>query len=115
MQPHLTHLFLLVGDLERAKWFWTEAIGLRLIEDSRGYIRVGGDNGFDIGIEEGSIESAPVGCPEITVRVEDVDAATKRLSDHDVMITDGLTDTEWGARHTWLLDPDGRRMSIYSQ
>jgi uncharacterized glyoxalase superfamily protein PhnB len=52
--------------------------------------------------------------PEITVRVDDVDAAVARLRDLGIEITEGPVDQPWGACHAWLLDPDGRRMSIYS-
>jgi catechol 2,3-dioxygenase-like lactoylglutathione lyase family enzyme len=52
--------------------------------------------------------------PEITVRVEDVDAAVARLRDLGIEIVEGPADQPWGARHAWLRDPDGRRMSIYS-
>jgi catechol 2,3-dioxygenase-like lactoylglutathione lyase family enzyme len=113
MRPHLTHLFMEVADLERARWFWVEALGLELLEDRGAYIRVGGGGGFAIGIEQAPGRVSPQG-PEITMRVDDVDVAVARLRDLGVEIVDGPTDQPWGARHAWLLDPDGRRMSIYS-
>lgn len=54
MKPHLTHLFMEVGDLPRAKWFWTEALGLELLSHLGDYIAVGGNGGFAIGIEQGA-------------------------------------------------------------
>jgi catechol 2,3-dioxygenase-like lactoylglutathione lyase family enzyme len=114
MRPHLTHLFLEVADLERARWFWTEAIGLELIEDRGAYLRVGGGGGFSIGIEQAPGGRASAEGPEITVRVEDVDAVAERLQTFGVEIIEGPADQPWGARHAWLRDPDGRRMSIYS-
>jgi catechol 2,3-dioxygenase-like lactoylglutathione lyase family enzyme len=114
MQPHLTHLFMEVADLQRAHWFWTEAIGLELLEDRGPYIRVGGGGGFAIGIEQAAPGAVSPSGPEITVRVDDVDATAARLRELGIDIIEGPADQPWGARHAWLRDPDGRRMSVYS-
>lgn len=114
MKPHCTHLFLEVRDLARARWFWVEAIGLELLQDRGPYIQVGGNGGFAIGIEQAQSGVAPRDYPEITLRVPDVDAAATRLQELGVEIVEGPSDQPWGARHAWLRDPDGRRMSIYS-
>ena len=113
MEPHLTHLFMEVGDLARARWFWTEALGLELLEDRGVYIAVGGNGGFAIGIEQAVPGAVGARGPEITMRVEDVDATVTRLRALGVDAGDA-SDQPWGARHAWLHDPDGRRMSIYS-
>jgi catechol 2,3-dioxygenase-like lactoylglutathione lyase family enzyme len=114
LRPHLTHLFMEAGDLQRARWFWTDAIGLELLDDHGAYIRVGGGGGFSIGIEQAAPGRVSPPGPEITVRVENVDAVVARLLDLGIEIVEGPSDQPWGARHAWLLDPDGRRMSIYS-
>ena len=113
MNPHLTHLFMEVRDLERTRWFWTEALGLQLLEDRGVYISVGGNSGFAIGIEQAAPGQTSPDGPEITMRVEDVDATVARLRQLGVAIEEP-SDQPWGARHAWLHDPDGRRMSIYS-
>lgn len=114
MRPHLTHLFMEVGDLERAKWFWVEGLGLQLLDDRGSYVAVGGNGGFAIGIEEAPAGRPSVDGPEITLRVDDVDAVAERLTSLGIEIEEGPADQPWQARHAWLRDPDGRRMSIYS-
>jgi catechol 2,3-dioxygenase-like lactoylglutathione lyase family enzyme len=114
MQPQLTHLFMEVGDLVRARWFWTEGIGLELLEDRGPYIRVGGGGGFALGIEQAPDGRARTDGDEICVRVANVDALTDRLRRLGVTIVEPPADQPWGGRHAWLLDPDGRRISIYS-
>jgi catechol 2,3-dioxygenase-like lactoylglutathione lyase family enzyme len=114
MATALTHLFMEVGDLAKARWFWVEALGLQLLSDDGPYIRVGGNGGFAIGIEQILSGVPSKDGPEVTLRVDDVDALTARLRGLGVPIAEGPTDQPWGARHTWILDPDGRRMSIYS-
>jgi YD repeat-containing protein len=113
MTARLTHLFMEVGDLERARWFWVEAIGLELVDDRGPYIRVGGHGGFGIGIEQAAGE-VDAGGPEIVVYVPDVDASVRRIGEFGIAIEEGPADQPWGARHAWLRDPDGRRISIHS-
>lgn len=112
MNAALSHLFMLVGDLAAARRFWVEAIGLRVLAEEPGYLRVGGDAGFQIGMEQG--EPGPVNSVEICVRVPDVEAAYRQLVAAGVPVEGPPADQDWGARHAWLTDPDGRRMSIFS-
>lgn len=114
MRPHLTHLFMEVGDLEKARWFWVEALGLELLDDRGPYIAVGGSGGFAIGLEEAPGGAVSAEGPEITLRVDDVDAAVERLKGMGIEFETEPEDQPWQARHAWLRDPDGRRMSIYS-
>jgi catechol 2,3-dioxygenase-like lactoylglutathione lyase family enzyme len=113
VRAHLTHLFMECGDLAKTRWFWAEVIGVEVLEDRGAYIRVGGGGGFSIGIEQAAPGRVSGAGPEITVRVDDVDAAVERLREIGVEVTDPR-DQPWGARHAWLRDPDGRPMSIYS-
>ncbi len=114
MKPHLTHLFLEVGDLDRARWFWVEVMGLALLDDRGDYIAVGGNGGFSLGIEQAATPPTIAGCPELTLRVADVDEFTDGLRERGISVAEESADMPWGARHAWLSDPDGRRMSVYS-
>ncbi|MGH8875586.1 MAG: VOC family protein [Acidimicrobiia bacterium] len=112
MGTELSHLFMLVRDLKQAKWFWVELLGLEVLVEYPGYVRVGGGSGFHIGMEEG--DPGPPNNLEIAVVVEDVDETYQRLTASGVELEGLPEDQDWGARHVWLRDPDGRRMSIYS-
>lgn len=101
-----------VGDLAAARQFWVEAIGLRVLLEEPGYLRVGGDEGFHIGLEQG--DPGPPNSTEINVRVPDVDAAHRRLVEAGAAVEGPPAGQPWGARHAWLTDPDGRRMSVFS-
>ena len=89
-----------------------ELKGISVLPD--GYLRVGGGDGFHIGFEER--EWADVGAPgvELAVRVDDVDEAYRSLREAGVQVGLPPEHQEWGARHAWLYDPDGYRLSIYS-
>lgn len=114
--PHLTHLFMEVGDLARARWFWIEAVGLEVNEDRGMYLQVGGNGGFAIGMEQApdaALATTSAGL-EIVIRVPDVDATAERMTALGIEIIDGPVDTPWGSRNCWLTDPDGRIVSLYS-
>jgi catechol 2,3-dioxygenase-like lactoylglutathione lyase family enzyme len=57
----LSHLFIVVSDLERARVFYVTDLGLDLLLETPGYLRVGGGGGFHLGIEEGDPRN--VGAP----------------------------------------------------
>jgi len=109
----LSHLFVHVTSLSRTREFWVDHIGLEVLVDEPDYVRVGGGDGFHMGIEERPMaEVGSVGI-EVVVRVDDVDARVARLRGLGLQV-EGPDDTPWGARHAWLHDPDGYRVSIYT-
>ncbi len=111
---HLSHLFVHVTSLDATRHFYVDLLGLEALVEEDGYLRVGGGDGFHIGFEER--EWADVGAPgvEVAVRVDDVDDAYRALREAGVQVGLPPEDQDWGARHAWLYDPDGYRVSIYS-
>jgi catechol 2,3-dioxygenase-like lactoylglutathione lyase family enzyme len=109
----LSHVFMLVGDLAAARRFYIDLLGLEALVEDGGYLRVGGGGGFHVGIEQGEVGDPDSG-PELNVEVDDVDATYERLIGAGVRFEAAPADQEWGARHAWLRDPDGRRLSIFS-
>ena len=102
-----------VASLEAARRFWVEILGLEVVQEHPGYLAVGGNGGFALGIEQVPQNRVDSGGPELTMRVPDVAAMVERLRAHGVACGEPAPQP-WGATHAWLLDPDGRRMSIYS-
>jgi catechol 2,3-dioxygenase-like lactoylglutathione lyase family enzyme len=113
-ETRLSHLFVLVSDLERARRFYVDELGLDLLMETPGYIRVGGGGGFHLGIEAGRPENVSAPGIEIVIEVDDVDRRYQELVASGVRFSGPPEDQEWGARHAWLIDPDGHRLSIYS-
>ena len=110
--PRLSHLFVTVADLKVSRAFWTEKIGLEVLVEDDEYLRVGGGDGFTMGIERAAPgEDLEV---EVVVRVADVDATYERLLAAGITCDSPPQEMPWGARHIWLRDPDGRRISLYS-
>jgi catechol 2,3-dioxygenase-like lactoylglutathione lyase family enzyme len=108
----LSHLFVHVVSLDDSRHFYVELLGLEVLLEEPGYLRVGNADGWHIGMEE----AQPIGAEgiELVIRVTDVDTAYARLTDAGVTFESAPIDTDWGARHAWLRDPSGYRLSIYS-
>lgn len=111
--PGFSHIFLHVANLERTRAFYVDRLGLDVLAEDDGYLRIGGGGGFDIGVEERS--ASEIGAPgiELELQVPDVDGLAAALRDAGIALTEP-SDQEWGARHAWLHDPDGYRLSIWS-
>lgn len=109
-----SHLFVHVGDLARTRAFYVERLGLEVLMEGGGYLRVGGGHGFHIGFEERQAGLVGAAGVEIDIHVDDVDAAFERLGAAGVTFDAAPADQPWGARHAWLTDPDGYRLSIWS-
>jgi catechol 2,3-dioxygenase-like lactoylglutathione lyase family enzyme len=110
----LSHLFIHVSDLSRTRQFYVGQLGLSVLAEENGYLRIGGDNGFHMGVEErGPAEIGAAGI-EIVIRVDDVDSVFEHLSADGVRFVSPPQDMPWGMRHAWLTDPDGYHLSIYT-
>ena len=109
-----THLFMHVTDLKRSKEFYS-TLGFAVLMDHGGYVRIGSRDGFYIGMEQRPSDQVGAAGIEIVIRVPDVDAAYHRLVASGVKFDTPPADQEWGAKHAWLRDPDGYRLSIYSR
>lgn len=103
---------MIVSDLKQQTELFVDLIGLEVQVEYPGYVRIGGAEGFHIGMEEG--DPGPANRLEITIRVDDVDHVYTRLQDGGVAVEGPPTDQPWGARHAWFADADGRRMSVFS-
>jgi catechol 2,3-dioxygenase-like lactoylglutathione lyase family enzyme len=110
----LSHLFVLVSDLARSKRFYVDVLDLEALLEENGYLRVGGAGGFHIGMEEGPPERVGSNGIEIVIQVDDVDQRYAKLTAAGVEFESAPEDQPWGARHAWLRDPDGYRLSICS-
>lgn len=113
-RPSLHHLFMLVSDLDRSKRFYCELLGLEVLVDEGRYVRIGGGEGFHIGMEAGDPNRLGGRGIEISIQVDDVDAVYEVLISGGVEFTAQPEDMPWGARHAFLRDPDGYELSLFT-
>jgi glyoxylase I family protein len=110
----LDHLFIVVSDLERSRRFYTEILGLQVTVETDGYLRLSGDGGFSIGMEQRPPDQVGGRGIEIVVLVDDVDRRYQEMTANGAVFSGPPADQEWGARHAWLHDPDGYPISIFT-
>ena len=53
MGARLSHVFMVVSDLEAQRRLLVDVVGLHVLLDEGEYVRIGGDGGFNLGLEEG--------------------------------------------------------------
>jgi catechol 2,3-dioxygenase-like lactoylglutathione lyase family enzyme len=110
LASRLSHLFMSTTDLDASRRLFVGLLGLEILMDEGGYLRVGGGGGFHLGIEEGESERGPG--LEIVVAVDDVDQAYLVLESGGVAVEAPPEEQPWGGRHFWFRDHDGRRFSV---
>jgi catechol 2,3-dioxygenase-like lactoylglutathione lyase family enzyme len=108
----LDHLYMVVSDLDRSVAFY-ERLGFGVARWGD-YVRLEGTNGMYIGMEQQRDDSRTGSSIELVVLVDDVDARFEALQAAGVTFDGRPQDQEWGARHVWLTDPDGNRLSLFS-
>jgi catechol 2,3-dioxygenase-like lactoylglutathione lyase family enzyme len=113
MLSRLSHVFMIVSDLEAEVRLLVDVVGLQVLVREGDYVRIGGNGGFHVGMEQGRPTASDD--IEINIEVDDVDAAYERLIRAGVEVVGPPQAQEWGARHVWFRDVDGRRMSLFSK
>jgi Lactoylglutathione lyase and related lyases len=123
----LHHVAIIASDYARAKRFYTDVLGLRVVAE---HYRAERDSWkLDLALPDGaqvelfSFPSPPprVSRPEacglrhLALRVADIDAAVSHLHSHDVATEPVRVDEYTGRRFTFFADPDGLPLELYEQ
>ena len=108
------HLFVYVVDLDATVTFYRDIIGLDVTYREPGYVRLGGADGFMIGFEQRATAHVGAAGVEIDIAVDDVDIACAHLRACGVRVDADPEDAPWGARHLFLRDPSGYRVSLFT-
>lgn len=102
------------GSLEAAKGFYRRVLGLEPIMDHGWIVTLAPPNRPDLQISLMTHdETAPI-VPDVSVEVDDVDAAYAAAVDEGAEIVHPLTDEAWGVRRFFLRDPDGNVINVLS-
>ncbi len=112
--------FVTIVDVARAKEFYRDTLGLRLVSEEPPYALVFDANGIMLRLGMGK-ERPPVAGTVLGWQVPDASAAVKDLEQcgihferYDFLKQDehGIWTTPTGARVAWFKDPDGNTLSI---
>jgi catechol 2,3-dioxygenase-like lactoylglutathione lyase family enzyme len=105
--PNLT-----VDDLEGARGAYVETLGLAEVMNHGWILTLADDAGRQISLMTSDL-TAPVN-PDVSVEVDDVDAAHAAAVSAGLAIVHPLTDEEWGVRRFFFQDPSGNVVNVLS-
>ncbi len=112
--------FVTIVDIARAKTFYRDQLGLRLVSEEPPFALVFEANGIMLRLGMGKELPQSSGTvlgwqvPDITAAVLDLEQAGVRFERYEYMKQDhlGIWTTPTGARVAWFKDPDGNILSI---
>ena len=111
--------FVTIVDVERAKQFYGDTLGLRLVREEPPFALVFDANGImlrlGMGKERPPIPGTVLGwnVPDISAAVTELEAAGVKFERYDfVKNAQGIWTTPTGAKVAWFKDPDGNVLSI---
>lgn len=99
-------------DIAAAKRFYRDALGLELLMD-HGWIATYGSRGeMGIQISFASQGGSDTPTPDLSIEVDDVDAALERMRRVGFPMEYGPADEPWGVRRFYVRDPFGKLVNI---
>ena len=99
-------------DIAAARRFYVNVLGLDLLMD-HGWIRTYGaaeKMSVQVGIASEGGSGTPV--PDLSIEVDDLDAALERVKKAKIAIEYGPADEPWGVRRFYVRDPFGKLVNI---
>jgi catechol 2,3-dioxygenase-like lactoylglutathione lyase family enzyme len=119
---HVSAISLFVEELHAAKSFYEEVFGVEVVYEDDTSVCVKFDQVFvNLLLSSAArqqVEPAPVASPDsgsrfqLSIWVDDVDAACAALEERGVNLLTGPVDREWGMRVATFTDPDGHNWEL---
>jgi len=101
-----------VKDAARARHFYQDVLGLDLLMD-HGWIRTyGSGETMRVQVSFASEGGSGTSVPDLSIEVDEVDEAFRRMKDAGFSIEYGPVDEPWGVRRFHVRDPFGKLINI---
>lgn len=98
-------------DVSAAERFYGAALGLDLLMD-HGWIVTYGVRGSEVQVSIASQGGSGTVTPDVSIEVDDLDAALSRMKAAGFAIEYGPVEEPWGVRRFFVRDPFGKRINI---
>jgi len=120
LNMNLNFIIVYVRDMNKAKAFYSETLGLPIVEAQSGpnFVALRPDGGAMIGLQDKTASQLPPGkeaqpgSVELSFEVEDVDSTWKRWQKQGVEMVTEPMDLPFG-RYFLAKDPEGHYLSAY--
>ena len=102
------------SDIAAAKRFYQDVLGLDVVMD-HGWIRtLGSQDKMNVQISFAAEGGSGSPVPDLSIEVDDVEAALQGMKEAGFAIEYGPADEPWGVRRFYVRDPLGRLVNILS-
>jgi catechol 2,3-dioxygenase-like lactoylglutathione lyase family enzyme len=101
-----------VLDPGAAKRFYQDMLGLDLLMDHGWIATYGSSEKMSVQISFASEGGSGTPVPDLSIEVDDLDAALNRVKKANVAIEYGPVDEPWGVRRFFVRDPLGKLVNI---
>ncbi len=104
-----------VTDLQAAKGFYTDYLGLTEEEFNLGWVARYTSPETGINLQVMTRDATAPEDPVVSVMVDDIEAAHRRAQDRGYQIVHPLTTEKWGVTRFFVRAPDGNVLNIVQQ
>lgn len=99
-------------DIGKAKIFYQDILGLEIIMDHSWIATYGSSQQMNIQISFASQGGSDTPVPDVSIEVDDVDAALVAMQNANFKIEYGPSNEPWGVRRFYVRDPFGKLINI---
>lgn len=99
-------------DVAAGRRFYQEVLGLDLLMDFGWIVTYGAQGKMGIQISIMSEGGSGTPTPDLSIEVDDVEAALVRMKDAGIPVEYGPADEPWGVRRFFVRDPFGKLVNI---
>jgi catechol 2,3-dioxygenase-like lactoylglutathione lyase family enzyme len=101
-----------VSAVEKAHSFYHDVLGLKIVMD-HGWIRTyGSDSKMTVQVSFASEGGSGTRVPDLSIEVDNIDAALKRMKKAGIPVEYGPRSETWGVRRFYVRDPFGKLINI---
>lgn len=100
------------SDLDKAAVFYADILGLELLMDHGWFRTYGSDAKMSVQVSFGSEGGSGTAVPDLSIEVDDIEAAIARFKEAKVPIEYGPLSEPWGVRRFYVRDPFGKLINI---
>jgi catechol 2,3-dioxygenase-like lactoylglutathione lyase family enzyme len=99
-------------DIAAAKRFYLDVLGLEVMMDHGWIATYGTEQAMSVQISFAVQGGSGTPTPDLSIEVDDVDAALGRMRDAGFAVEYGPADEPWGVRRFYVRDPFGKLVNI---
>jgi catechol 2,3-dioxygenase-like lactoylglutathione lyase family enzyme len=103
---------LAATDVSRARKFYSEILGMTVVMDFGWIVTFEAPSRMAPQVSIASEGGSGTPVPDLSVEVDDLDEALRRVRDAGFTIEYGPAEEEWGVRRFYVRDPFGRLVNI---